>query len=1411
MDSVIPLGKKNTLVEYMILFGADNRPPMLDKDLYDYCKSRMKLYMQNIEHISIIHESVEHSPLIRPTVEENGVTKTKKYVDFFAAKKIQADCDMKATNIILQVLPPDIYSLVNHHNSCLAVLVFSPGDDLIACLNKEMAFLTTVASSRRDKGKVTLVLVIRAMILVLGETIKVDMQRLLNATTVKTEDLDTYDSDYDDISNAKVVLIRGKEIVDIAAQTPSAYTIVPGMFKLDLEPLAPRLLQNREAHIDYLKYNPEQAHILWGIVEQAKSKQPLDNALDFACKHAQRIQELFVYVRDTCPNVIKLSAKKVAVIPKPRSRKLALMNLSHPQATLNWITLANVVPHRKTISYLVETQKPDLKVYIRKPKNVKNVGSSKKAKIVESKNANHSEPNHTWGSNTTDIPSYSSFLMIDSGTTILQGLWGMVTISSGPEFHSMTPITSSSRLVSNTVSQQCCIPPKRDDWDHLFQLMFDEYFNPPSIVVSPVQEAPAPRVVVLADFPVSTSIDQDAPSTSIPLTQEKEHSPNISQGVVDPTLFIRKAGNDLLLDTRRSTSGSSQFLGDTLISWSFKKQKSTGISSREWNSETLLCSDGISTGCHLNKTFAKRKIQFLDREARQHGRMILESVENGPLIWPTIKENGVSRPQKYSELTPAEAFQANCDVKETIIILQVNQQQQQPAFPQLDLGLTIPVFKKGDDPIDAINHMMSFLSAIVIFCYPTTNNQLRNSSNPRQQATINDGRVTLQPVQGRKISFAMGRRYMSKQCTKPKRKRDDSWFKDKVLLLQDQTNGQILHEEELVFLSDLRIAKGQATQTVITHNAAYQVDDLDAYDFDCDELNTAKVALMANLSYYGSDALVEVHNPDNEDNNMINQDLNLSKRHTKVEVPKELPKVSMEKGLIIAALRDELRKLKGKPRVDNVVTSQTIAPKTLMIDVEPIAPKLLNTRIDNGIEFVNQTLCEYYEKAEVVATACYTQNRSIICLRHGKTPYELLYNNPPDLSFLYVFGSLCYPTNDSENLGKLQRKADIGIFIGYAPTKKSFWIYNRRTIRIIKTIHGDFDEIPSMASEHSSSEPALHEMTLATISSGLVPNLPPSTSFVPPLRTDWDILFQPLFDELLTPSPSVDLPAPKVITPITEVVDPEPAESTDVIPTVVHTAAPIPEHVTKWTKDHPLDNIIGELERPDSTRLQLYEQALFCYYDAFLTSVEPKNYKDALTQAYKVMVITLKWIYKVSQSHRGIFLNQLKYALESLKKYGMESSNLVDTPMVEKSKLDEDPQRKAVDPTHYRGMVGTLMYLTDSRPDLTFVVCMCSWYQAKPTENHLHAIKRIFKYLRGTINRGIWYLKDSSIALIAYADADHASCQDTRQSTSGSMQLLGERLVSWLSKRQKSAAISSTEAEYIALSGCCAQVLWMRS
>nr|GEX06933.1 uncharacterized mitochondrial protein AtMg00810-like [Tanacetum cinerariifolium] len=142
-----------------------------------------------------------------------------------------------------------------------------------------------------------------------------------------------------------------------------------------------------------------------------------------------------------------------------------------------------------------------------------------------------------------------------------------------------------------------------------------------------------------------------------------------------------------------------------------------------------------------------------------------------------------------------------------------------------------------------------------------------------------------------------------------------------------------------------------------------------------------------------------------------------------------------------------------------------------------------------------------------------------------------------------------------------------------------------------------------------------------------------------------------------------------------------------------------------------------------------------------------------------------------------------------------------DKPMVEKNKLDEDLHGTPVDATLYHVMIGSLMYLTSSRPDFIYAVCLCARYQAKPTEKHLNEVKRIFRYLKGTINMRLWYSKDTGMSLTAYVDAYHVVCQDTRRSTSESAQFLGDKLVSWSSKKQKSTAISSTEAEYITLSG----------
>nr|GEV68068.1 hypothetical protein [Tanacetum cinerariifolium] len=1059
-----------------------------------------------------------------------------------------------------------------------------------------------------------------------------------------------------------------------------------------------------------------------------------------------------------------------------------------------------------------------------------------------------------------------------------------------------------------------------------------------------------------------------------------------------------------------------------------------------------------------------------------------------------------------------------------------------------------------------------------------------------------------------------GEGHMSKECTKPKRKKDKQWFKDKVLLVQAQANGQVLQEEELEFLVDPGIAENSSTQYVVTNNVAYQADDLDAYDSDRDELNSAKIALMTNLSHSGFDN----HAEDNKNVNEIltaeleryknqvrilkeqnnddkasascaqslevetlkhtifehlkekesleqktelsaeqafwsrysvqSEEPNLSLSTTIVEVPKGVSMLNKLKGKAViteavslnlidpeslkvdvvplapklrknrkahtdyirhnqkeaanlreivksekllnplntsldyATLKNTLSKLKGKAVVNEAVTLHAIDPELLKIDVAPLAPKLRNNRAthtdylrhtqeetatlreivkserllnpfntsldyaykpvvtlvysrkskaakkkvpvrnskinkslvvqivpwyldsrcskhmtgdrsqlinfvqkflgtvnfgndhvakimrygdykignvtiskvyfveglgynlfsvgqfcdsdlevafrqhtcfirnldgvdlltgsrgnnlymlslqdmmasspicllskasktkswlwhrrlshrnfgainhlarqesvngkkyilvivddysrftwvkflrskdeapdfiikflkmiqvllkvlvhrirtDKGTKFVNQTLREYYEVvgishetsvacspqqngvvkrrnrtiikaahtmliyahaslflwAKTVATACYTQNRSIIRIRYEKTPYVLLHNKLPNLSFLHVFDALCYPTNDN------------------------------------------FDELMAMAFEQSSLGPALNEMTPSTISLGLVQKSSSSTPYVPASRNDWDLLFQPMFDELLNPSPSVEPQATEVIAPIADVIPQVQAESTGLpSSTSIDQDAPSPRNdplfgvpIPKVISAQSSSTVSPDIIIPVSKRLQLHEQALFCYYDAFLTLVEPKTYKDALTQscwieamqeelnefkrfenkaclvahgyrqeegidfeesfalvarleairiflaydAHKNMVVyqmDVKTAFLNANLREEVYVSQpdgfvdqdkpnhvykLKKALYELKQapcawYDMLSSFMisqdfskVDTPMVEKSKLDEDKEGKAVDPSHYHGMIGTLLYLTASRPGLQFAICMCA-------------------------------------------------------------------------------------------------------
>jgi hypothetical protein len=178
---------------------------------------------------------------------------------------------------------------------------------------------------------------------------------------------------------------------------------------------------------------------------------------------------------------------------------------------------------------------------------------------------------------------------------------------------------------------------------------------------------------------------------------------------------------------------------------------------------------------------------------------------------------------------------------------------------------------------------------------------------------------------------------------------------------------------------------------------------------------------------------------------------------------------------------------------------------------------------------------------------------------------------------------------------------------------------------------------------------------------------------------------------------------------------------------------------------------------------------------------------------------------QITQRYEGIFISQEKYLREMLKRFQMEDS----TPMVTGCKLSKDDDSPDVDLSSYRSMIGSILYITTSRLDIMHVVGMVGRYQAVPKQSHLLAVKRIFRYLKGTMNYGLWYPRNHNFQLSFYSDVDWANCVDERKSTSGGAYFLGDSLVAWLSKKQGSISLLTIEVEYITTATCCTQVLWM--
>ncbi|KAI3685606.1 hypothetical protein L6452_34856 [Arctium lappa] len=680
---------------------------------------------------------------------------------------------------------------------------------------------------------------------------------------------------------------------------------------------------------------------------------------------------------------------------------------------------------------------------------------------------------------------------------------------------------------------------------------------------------------------------------------------------------------------------------------------------------------------------------------------------------------------------------------------------------------------------------------------------------------------------------------------------------------------------------------------------------------------------------------------------------------------------------------------------------------------------VISLRSDNGTEFKNEKLQSYLISVGIshnFSAACTPQQNGVV-ERKNRTLVE-------------AARTMCYILNDRDNLGKFDKKADEGYFIGYSLTSKAYRIYNRRTKTIMESINVSFDESSTLTSEHNNFEKSSISASTSEVPiivadiSGSSENVTRSTTSgtsthihsedtnVDSVHADPNSATKVLSDssiapEIFTSEVAVqDVPSTSGVDKNLPAVYDEYEE--DNTQAEIH---PIPSTM-KWTRDHPLHNIIGDAQSGVQTRAT---SANFCLYSSFLSSIKPKKASEALRDPDWILemqdellqfernkvwqliplpkgksVIGTKWVFRnkrdesgvvvrnkarlvakgyyqqegidydetfapvarleairiflsyaahknftvfqmdvksaflngilheevyvaqlegfvdpknpdhvyvldkalyglkqaprawyetltqfllasgfkkgtidttlflkkqgddliliqiyvddiifgstnpkfcknfsrimesrfemstmgelnfflglqVKQLPEGIFINQSKYIRDILKKFNMTDSSVMKTPMATGTLLDADLSGKSVDQKVYRSMIGSLLYLTASRPDIMFATCFCARYQANLKESHLVAVKRILRFLKGTTELGLWYPKGSSVDLTAYTNADHAGCKLDRKSTSGSCQFLGDKLVSWTSKKQNCVSTSTAEAEYVAAASCCSQ------
>nr|GEX49088.1 hypothetical protein [Tanacetum cinerariifolium] len=1419
------------LADKAILSSADNRPLMLEKDMYDYWKRRMELYIMNRQHGRMILESVENGPLLWPTIEENGVTRPKKYYELSLRKQFK---------LFVMSRQPISFSKDSYLRECklyngfdkfaykkgeslhsgLVVLVFQKGDDLIDAINNMMPFLTAVVTFRtytsgasgNSLGKQRTAICCNykgeGHIVFLADPGIAEAQTTHNVIThnaaYQADDLDAYDSECDEINSAKIALMANLSHYgsdDLAESNIMNRSEIEITSDSNIIPHSQNVSESQHADVQNSNLHAQQDALILSVIEQLKTqvvnftKINLDNKSinETLTAELERYKDQVRILKEenNVDKILDLCAQSVEI---DNLKQTFLEHLKEKESLKQTVTLLKIDFQKeesrnidrelalekqiKELNKIVfkRNQSTQTVHMLTKPQFSMIIPPNKPSEIFQQDNSvlNQSAPSfdHYFELNELKAQTQEKDTVISRLKERIKSLHGQMkedkikieleeieTINIELD-HRVSKLVADNEYLKQTYKQlydsikSTHIRSKEQALkDALRKLkgkaLADDVVTSHSIAPEMLNvdvEPLNPRLLNnrSAHFDYLKHTQKEA--TILKEIVEQGKSKNPLNAYLDYACKYTKQIQELLIiigQTCPSFNNSREKLVAVTpknkdkrvrftepVTSSGNTNTKTASSSNLVSNKPALSSTGVkpstsASGSQPSGNTKKEKIQqpphsTLKNEVEAHPRTVKSSLKNKKCVVEPKRTSSVQRNMfpltritTTAEVPLRKPIALESDTPKPVVVQIVlwyldsgcskhmtGDRSQLTNFVNKFLGIV----KFRNDHMTKIlgcgdYHIGNVMISSVYYVEGLGHNlfSVRQFCNSNLEVAFHQHTYFIRNLEG--VDLLTGSRGNNLYTMSL----EDMMVSSLICFLSkaSKTKSWLWHQR----LSHLNFGE--------INRLARQglVQGLPKLKFEKDHLCFACAMGKSKKN---------PHKPKFEDTNQEK----LFLLHMDLYGPIRVASINGKKYILVIV--DDYSRFTLVKCLRSKDEAPDFTIKFLKMFQVRLKVPVRRIRTDNGTEFVNQTLREYYEQvgisletyvarspqqnsvverrnhtlievartmliyakaplflwAEAVATACYTQNRSIVRLRHGKTPYELFHDKLPNLSFFYVFGALCCPINDSENLGKLQPKADIGIFIGYAPTKKAFWIYNRRTRRIIETIHVDFDELTAMAFEYSSSEPVLHEMTPATISSGLVPNPPSSTPFVPPSRTDWDMLLQPLFDELLTLPPSLDHPAPEVIAPIAEVVAQEPAASTDSpSSTTVDQDAPSPSNyqTTPETQssiipndveddNHDLDvahmNNDPELARPVSTRLQLHELALFSYYDAFFTSVKPKTYKDALTQSCwieamqeelneferlgvwelvprpdKFMVITLKWIYKVKLDELGDILN----------------------------------------------------------------------------------------------------------------------------------------------------------------------------